>query len=186
MTTRLRSVLGLSATLLAAGPLAAQDLRFGLQGTIALPAGDLGDRALLDNVLGYGFGAHAIVGFPGGHAIVPRADYTYFEKSSPTRRVQTLQLGADYNYFLSRTVNRGAYLGGGLGLDVAKFEVDQPGASDNDTPATVYGAVSAGYMFTTQIGAELRYTRAKHKPELFGAKPELTTPALQVTFVYRF
>lgn len=186
MNTRLRSAFGLTGLLLIAGPLAAQDVQFGLQGTLALPTSDLGDRAYLDKALGYGLGAHAVIGFAGGHAVVPRLDYTYFEKSSPTRKVQLLQLGADYNYFFSGKVNQGAYVGAGLGFGMAKFEMDLPGASDDDTPNTAYGAVSAGYMFTPHMGAELRYIHAKYKPELFGAKPEVTSPTVNASFIYRF
>lgn len=49
-----------------------------------------------------------------------------------------------------------------------------------------YGSVFAGYMFTPQMGAELRYTYTKYKPELFGAKPEITAPTVQGSFIYRF
>jgi len=193
MNTRMRLVFGLAGTLLVAGPLSAgdrplavQDIRFGLQGTVAFPTSDLGDKGLLDKSLGYGLGAHVLVGFSGGHAIVPRLDYAYFEKSAPTRKVQTVQLGADYNYFFSQKVNEGPYIGGGLGLGLAKFEVERPGASDDDTPNTGYGSVFAGYMFTPHMGAELRYTYAKYKPELFGAKPDITAPTVQGSFIYRF
>ena len=186
MNMRLRSVFGLAGLLLVAGPLAAQEVQFGLQGTVALPTGDLGDRTYLDQALGYGFGAHAALGFANGHAVVPRLDYTHFVKSSPTRKVQMLQLGADHTWFPSGKVNQGAYLGAGLGFGLAKFEVDLPGAGADDTPNTAYGAVSAGYMFTPHMGAELRYTHAKYKPERFGAKPEVTSPAVHASFVYRF
>lgn len=186
MNTRLSLAFGLTGLLLAAGPLSAQDVRFGLQGTLSLPTSDLGDKGLLDNALGYGLGAHAVIGFSGGHAIVPRLDYTYYEKSSPTRKVQTLHLGADYNYYFSQKVNQGAYVGAGVGFGLAKFEVDRPGGSDDDTPNNAYGALSVGYMFTSSMGAELRYTFTKYKPELFGAKLDVTSPAINASFIYRF
>lgn len=186
MKTIRRASLGLSALLLTTGALSAQDLRFGLQGTLAQPLSDLGDKGMLDDSLGYGLGAHLVIGFAGGHAIVPRLDYTYFEKSGPTRKVQVLQVGADYNYFLSQQVDRGVYLGAGIGLGMAKFEMNLPTTRDNDTPNAVYGSVSAGYMFTRNLGAELRYVYTKYEPELFGAKPELTSPTVNATFIYRF
>lgn len=102
MNTHMRLVLGLAGTLLVADPLSAgdrplsaQDIRFGLQGSVAFPTSDLGDKGLLDKSLSYGLGAHVLVGLAGGHAIVPRLDYTHFEKSTPTRKVQTVQHGAD-------------------------------------------------------------------------------------------
>lgn len=186
MTSKLSLALCLTGLALASGPLNAQDIKFGLQGTVAFPTSDLGDKGLLDNSLGYGLGAHAVIGFSGGHAVVPRLDYTYFEKSSPTRKVQQLQLGADYNYFFSGKVNQGFYVGAGLGFGMAKFEMNLPGGSDNDTPNSPYGAVSAGCMFTPNMGAEVRYVHAKYEPKLFGAKPEITSPSVNASFVYRF
>jgi len=184
MKSSLRLAFCLTSALLASGSLFAQEIKFGLQGTLAYPMSDLGDQGLLDNALGYGLGAHMVIGFSGGHAVVPRLDYTTFEKNH--RKVQTLHLGADYNYFFSQQVNKGAYLGAGLGFGLAKFEVDRPGMSADDTPNAPYGSVSAGYMFTPNMGAELRYVYTKYKPELFGAKPELTSPTLNATFIYRF
>lgn len=186
MKSPLRLVFCLTGLALVSSPLFAQDLKFGLQGTIAYPTSDLGDKGMLDKSLGYGLGAHMVIGFSGGHAIVPRLDYTYFEKTSPTRKVQTLQLGADYNYYFSKQVNKGCYVGAGAGFGMAKFEMDLPGMSDDDTPNSVYGSVSAGYMFTPNMGAELRYTYAKYEPELFGTKPDITAPTLNATFIYRF
>lgn len=162
--------------------LGAQELHYGLQATLAYPLNDLGKKELLDDSLGYGLGAHMQIAFHGGHAIMPRIDYTYFDKSSPTRKVQMLQVGADYNYFFSRQVNQGLYVGAGAGFGMAKFEV--PG--DDDTPNTAYGAASAGYMFTPHMGAEVRYTWAKYKPELLGSKPEFTSPTVGASFIYRF
>lgn len=166
----------------ASNGLRAQEIKFGLQGTVSLPLSDLGDKGVLDDAPGYGIGAHMQIGFQGGHAIVPRLDYTYFEKSSPTRKVQMLQVGADYNYFFSRQVNKGLYAGVGAGFGMAKFEM----LGDDDTPNTAYASASAGYMFTPHMGAELRYSWAKYKPELLGAKPEFTSPTLGASFIYRF
>ncbi|WP_243382523.1 porin family protein [Geothrix alkalitolerans] len=95
------------------------------------------------------------IGFSGGHAIVPRLDCTSFDWSG--RTVQMLQLGADDHYFFSGKVGQGAYLGAGLGVGMAKFEVDLPGMSDSDTPNAVHGAAAVGYRFTPHLGAELRY-----------------------------
>lgn len=167
-------------------PLAAQDLRFGLQATLASPLGDLGDKAMLDGSLGYGIGAHAMIGFAGGHAIVPRLDYTYFEKSSPTRKAQMFQVGADYNYFISGKVNQGLYVGVGVGFGMTKFEVNTPTWSSEDTPNTAYGAASAGYMFTPNLGAEIRYTYAKYEPEFYNEKPSISSPTVMASFIYRF
>lgn len=186
MASRMKSALGLAGLLLAGGALQAQSTHFGLQGTLAYPTSDLGAKDLLDDSLGYGLGAHLVIGFAGGHAIVPRVDYAYFEKSNPTRKVEVWQVGADYDYFLSGQVNQGAYVGAGLGLGLARFEVNAPGMSDNDTPNTTYGSVSAGYLFTPHLGAEIRYVYAKYKPELFWVKEDITAPTVNASFIYRF
>ncbi len=161
MKLSLRLALCLTGAALASGQINAQDIKFGLQGTIAYPTSDLGDKGLLDNSLGYGLGAHMVIGFPGGHAVIPRLDF-------------------------SKQVNKGCYVGAGAGFSMAKFEMDLPGMNDSDTPNTVYGSVSAGYMFTPNMGAELRYTYAKYEPELFGTKPEIASPVINATFIYRF
>ena len=63
-------------------PLAAQEMTtFGGQITATLPAGPLSSKDWLDGQVGGGVGLHALIGFEGGHAIVPRFDYTYFKKS---------------------------------------------------------------------------------------------------------
>lgn len=179
-------LLAIAGLTLAHGSLQAQDLFFGLQGTVALPTSDLSKEQVLDNAPGYGIGAHMMIGFQGGHAVIPRLDYTYFEKTSPTRKVQMLQIGADYNYFFSGHINNGCYIGGGAGFGMAKFEMRTASLSDEDTPNTGYASASAGYMFTPKMGAELRYVWAKYKPEIFGGKPEITSPTINATFIYRF
>ena len=90
------------------------------------------------------------------------------------RKVQMYQLGADYNYFLSKQVNVGPYVGGGLGIGSTKFELTGDGYHSDDTPTTVYGAASAGSMFTRHIGAELRYTWSRYKPDVTDFTPGAT------------
>jgi len=134
--------LGILGFALAASPLAAQELHYGGQVTATLPVGPLGGNDWLDGQLGGGAGVHMVIGFPGGHAIVPRFDYGYFKKSEDgvDRKVQTFQLGADYNYFFSKTVDVGPYVGGGLGFGATKFELSGNGYSASDTPNAAFMA----------------------------------------------
>jgi len=162
--------------------LQAQELKFGLHASVALPLGDIAKAEFLDDEPGFGVGAHLLIALPAGHAIVPRLDYATFKKSDPTRKVQMLQIGADYNYFISGQANRGFYLGGGAGYGLAKFEDD----SADDTPGNYYLSASAGWMFTPNLGAELRYSWAEYKPEFRGYKPEVASPMVQASFIYRF
>jgi len=181
-------LLGLSLAAMASAPLAAQELSYGGQVTASLPAGPLSSKDWLDGQLGGGAGVHMVIGFKGGHAIVPRFDYTYFKKSQDgwDRKVQLFQVGADYNYFLSGKVNEGPYAGAGIGYGSSKFERNGFGYSANDTPDTAYVAASAGWMFTRNLGAEVRYTWSKYKPELYGQKPDIGSPTLNASCIVRF
>lgn len=195
MRNAYKLLLGTSAVLLMGLPLAAKEISYGGQVTVAMPTGALTGKQWLDGQVGGGAGVHMVVGFDGGHAIVPRFDYTYFKKSSDgvDRKVQTYQLGADYNYFLSKQVNVGPYLGGGLGVSAAKFELDGQGSSASNTPVTPYVAASGGWMFTRNLGAELRYTYAHYKPDVTGfaprgftEKPTVDSGTLNASFIFRF
>ncbi len=186
--------LGIMGLALAGFPLAAQELHYGGQVTAALPVGPISSKDWLDGQLGGGAGVQLVVAFPGGHAIVPRFDYSYFKKSEDgvDRKVQMFQLGADYNYFFSRTVDLGPYVGGGLGFGSTKFELTGDGYSTSDTPNTAFLAASAGWMFTPHLGAELRYNWSKYKPDVVGfaprgytGKPDVDSPTINASFIIR-
>jgi len=186
---------GLVGLSLVAWPLAAQEVvTFGGQATVSLPTGSLTGKDWLDGKVGGGVGLHALLGFGGGHAIVPRFDYTYFKKSEDgvDRKVQMYQLGADYNYFFSKEVNKGAYLLGGLGLGMTKFELSGRGYDSDNTPATAYAAAGAGWMFNPHVGAELRYTYSRYKPDVadfkpfgFTGKPNVDAGTLNASVIFR-
>jgi len=186
---------GLLGLTLAGLPLAAQEVvTYGGQVTASLPCGSLTSKNWLDGQLGGGAGVHALIGFEGGHAIVPRFDYTYFKKREDgvDRQAQMFLLGVDYNYFLSKQVNNGFYVGGGVGVGTTKFELTGMGSSSNDSPTTAYGAASAGYMFNRHIGAELRYTYARYKPDVtdfkprdYTGKPTVDSPTLNASLIIR-
>jgi hypothetical protein len=187
--------LGLSAFALSGMALSAQEINYGGQISAALPAGPLSSKEWQDGQFGGGGGVHMVIGFQGGHAIVPRFDYTYFKKSESgvDRKVQMYQIGADYNYFLSGKVNEGPYLGAGAGFGSAKFELTGYGYAASDTPNTAYGAVAGGWMFTKNMGTELRYTWSRYKPELnnfaprgYMGKQTVDSPTINASFIFRF
>lgn len=187
--------LGLSALVLSGVSLSAQEFSFGGQVSVVLPAGPVSGKDWLDGKPGAGVGAHMLIGFQGGHAVVPRFDYIYFKKSESglDRKVQMFQIGADYNYFLGGRVNEGPYVGAGLGFGSAKFQLTGLGYSSSDTPYSAYGAVEGGWMFTKNLGAELRYTWSRYKPEVtdfaprgYTGKPTIDTPAISASFIFRF
>lgn len=185
-------VLGLA---LAGIPLAAQvTTTYGGQVTVSLPAGPLTSKDWLDGQVGGGAGFHMLIGFEGGHAIVPRFDYTYFKKSEDgvDRKVQMYQVGADYNYYFSKQVNQGPYVGAGLGIGTTKFELTGLGSHSDATPTAAYAAASAGWMFTPHLGAEIRSTWSKYKPNVtdfsprgYSEKPTVDAPTINASLIIR-
>lgn len=171
-----------------ATPTMAQDVHVGGQLTVSKPMGDLGASGNLDGKIGYGFGAHCLVGFQGGHAIVPRLDYTMYKRSTPAGsdfKVNALNFGVDYNYFVGGKANEGIYLGAGLGYGSTKFEVSSGVISINDTPTALTVAASVGMIFHKNMGAELRYTTATYEPKVLGVTYETKSPSLNLSFIAR-
>ncbi len=187
--------LGLSALALSGVSLSAQQYSFGGQVSAAIPTGPLASKDWQDGKLGAGVGLHVVIDLQGGHALVPRLDYSRFKKSESgvDRKVQTYQFGVDYNYFLSGKVNQGPYFGAGIGFAHAKFELTGLGDSSSDTASEAYGALEGGWMFTRNLGAELRYTYSPYKPEMadfaprgYTGKPTVNAPGLSASFIFRF
>ncbi|GLH69724.1 hypothetical protein GETHPA_12570 [Geothrix rubra] len=187
--------LGLSTLALSGVSLSAQQYSFGGQVSAAIPTGPLASKDWQDGKPGAGVGVHMVIDLQGGHALVPRLDYTRFKKSESgvDRKVQTYQFGVDYNYFLSGKVNMGPYLGAGIGFGRAKYELTGFGYSSKDTASDAYGAVEGGWMFTRNLGAELRYTWSPYKPEMadftprgYTGNPTVNAPGLNASFIFRF
>ena len=173
----------------------AQDFKFGGQVTLSKPQGDIGKTDALDGKLGYGLGLHGMLDLKGGHAIVPRLDYTMYKKSDWQGeaglefKVNDLKIGADYNYYISGKASEGFYVLGGLGYSSFKWEASMGPASINETKGALYLAVGAGYMFTQHVGAELRYTHAKYTgvgSSLGVPGEDQTGPAINASFLFRF
>ena len=156
----------------------AQDAKFGIQMTLSKPEGDL--EATMDNKPGIGFGAHVLIDLRHGHAVVPRFDYTRFtrEIDHAHNNISTMSLGADYNYYINARVNEGLYLTGGLAFNNIKAERK----SISETTNTVAFSVGAGYMFTRNIGAELKYNNATYSYD----GTDYSAPSINATFMYRF
>ncbi len=174
----------------------AQDFRAGGQLTLSIPQGDLGDSDALDGKLGYGLGLHGFWGFGGGHAILPRLDYTMYKKTDwqgeagVDFKVNDLKVGADYNFYLSGRAGEGFYFLGGLGYSSLKWEAASGPVSLSETKGTFYLAAGGGFMFTPHVGAELRYTHAKYTgvgSSLPGFSGEdMTGPAISASLLVRF
>lgn len=100
----------------------AQTVDFGVQAQLTLPGGDLKQRTDETPV---GFGAQVRWNLSRGHAVVAKTDYATFNGHrsvygpygyvEETTREALFSLGVDYNYYFSRQVGQGFYVGGGLG-----------------------------------------------------------------------
>lgn len=103
-----------------------QTADFGIQIGGAIPTGDMSKP--VDHALGLTGGLQARVGFSGGHAIVPRVDYAEFSGTVDSIKCKesVLTLGVDYNYYFSRRVGYGLYVGGGLGYLQKKEKYTAP------------------------------------------------------------
>jgi opacity protein-like surface antigen len=143
--------------------------RFGLQGSLSLPQGDLKDA--VDSKMGYGLGAHMTFDLTGGHMLRPRLDATWYPKytvSDPSGSLgvtfSNVALGADYLYFVEGKP-QGLYFTGGLSAVRWKAQTDVTvlGISGSETESTTKLGVAAGlgYQFNKTVGAELRYQTSK-------------------------
>lgn len=148
--------------------LSAQGVQMGGQLTVSSPQGDLAKKEFLDGEIGYGAGLHIFVPIKGGSAIVPRLDYTLYKRTQEVQdvdidyKINTLMVGADYEYFVSGKAGDGFYLSLGLGYSSLKWEISTGAGSINETKGTLYLAGGAGYAFGRNAGLELRYVHAKY------------------------
>jgi hypothetical protein len=106
----------------------AQSADFGIQVGGAIPTGDIAKP--VDHAWGLTGGLQARMGFSGGHAIVPRADYAQFSGTVDGIKCKesVFTLGVDYNYYFSRRIGDGLYVGGGLGYLQKKETYTAPAA----------------------------------------------------------
>jgi hypothetical protein len=133
---------------LMAVPLAAQDVRFGVQGAVSFPTGDLSDVANL----GLQLGAHARWNFHEGHGLMARADWTTYGSKNDVSTT-SLGLGADYTYHFTRS-QEGVYVLAGLSL--LDYNQDFQGYSvDNNALGIDFGV---GYDVDRHLGLQARVT----------------------------
>jgi hypothetical protein len=177
-----RITLAIIAVLTASSAVLAQDFKMGAQLTLSIPNnspyGDLGNKP------GYGFGLHGMIPLKGSHAITPRVDfYTYNNKKDYTitdpflgkytetheEKITALSIGADYQYYFGGNAgSQGFYVLGGVLYSSIKddlsFSVSSATVKAKATLSTsdrILGAAGGGgYLFKTNMGAELRYNLA--------------------------
>jgi hypothetical protein len=145
MNKVLISILVAGTTALA---LAAQEPRFGVQGGLSIPAGDLTDNAYM----GLQVGGHARWNFNHGHGLMARGDVTLYSQNNGVN-VTGLGAGADYTYHLERR-QIGTYVL--AGLSVQNYHSSFSNYSRNDSALGL--DLGLGYDLDRHLGLQARYT----------------------------
>jgi opacity protein-like surface antigen len=147
------------AILAAALSLQAEAPRYGVQGLVNIPLGDL--KEYVDSKPGPGFGVHGTFDLGDGHMLRPRLDYSLFPEASFATIKQTatsLSLGGDYLYFIAGKPE-GLYLTAGVA--VVRWSLQQkdaPGIPDTTSNTTKFGvAAGVGYQWNATVGTEARW-----------------------------
>ena len=167
-------------TILAAGlALQAEAPRYGVQGLVNIPLGDL--KTYVDSKPGPGFGVHGTFDLGDGHMLRPRLDYSVFPEASFASVKQTatsLSLGGDYLYFVAGKPE-GLYLTGGLSAIRWSFET-KVGTFKSTSDTTKFGlAGGVGYQWNATVGTEARFVHSR-------IASDFQANALQVGVTVRF
>lgn len=190
----------LLALLVIATPLAAQDVRFGVQIHANLPSADLKDAA--DSKAGAGGGVHMTFDLGGGSVIRPRIDYVVYPENkafpdysvaasaSGKAKLDNLSAGADYLYFFEGK-DSGFYITGGISWNRWNFDYDYTNKVGNQTLSgsssrtanKVGGAAGVGFNLNRNFGVEARYTASKFENAGGG---QVNAAAVQLAASYRF
>ena len=139
------SLLALASAALLAGATP----RYGVQGALALPEGDLSDTSSA----GIQVGGHALWDFGRGHGIMGRADLTLYSQHHDESNT-SLGVGADYTYHVEGR-RHGFYLLGGLSL----MDYHWSSLDDRSHTDTSLGPdLGVGYDLDRNFGVQARYT----------------------------
>jgi len=159
--------------------LQAEAPRYGVQGLVNIPLGDLKD--FVDSKPGPGVGIHGTFDLSDGHMLRPRVDFSVFPEASFATVKQTatsLSLGGDYLYFIAGKPE-GLYLTAGLAVVRWSFET-KVGTAKTTSDTTKFGlAAGVGYQWNATVGTEGRFVHSSVAP---GFKAD----ALQAGVTIRF
>lgn len=147
---------------------AAQHADFGLQGGLTFPSGDFTSRVGSDPSFSYG--AQGRFQIRNGHALVVRFDLVDYSGSdatfSPAASVKDklFSFGVEYNYYFSRRVGQGFYLGGGLGYIQKREQYTapdgyyfDPGTDPSATNERIFFSFGVGYAFNKHLSTFGRF-----------------------------
>lgn len=159
MKTRPLSFLTVLAA--AAISLQAEAPRYGVQGLVNLPLGDLKDY--VDSSPGPGVGVHGTFDLGDGHMLRPRLDYLVYPEASfasVKRNASSLSLGGDYLYFIAGRPE-GFYVTGGLSIVRWSFGAEDTTASVTSHTTKLGLAAGVGYQWNATLGTEGRFLHSR-------------------------
>lgn len=167
--------------LMAAATLAlkAEAPRYGVQGTVNIPLGDL--KTYVDSKPGPGIGVHGTFDLGDGHVLRPRLDYLVYPEASVAsvkQNASSLSLGGDYLYFIA---GKPEYLYLTAGLSVVRWSFEYKDAvAKASTDTTKLGlAFGVGYQWNATVGTEARWLHSQ-------VASGFTADALQAGVTIRF
>ncbi|MFN7958195.1 MAG: outer membrane beta-barrel protein [Holophagaceae bacterium] len=169
----------LAALAMAVTSLRAEAPRYGVQGLVNVPLGDL--KTYVDSKPGPGIGVHGTFDLGDGHMVRPRLDYSVYPEATfatVKRTASYLSLGGDYLYFIARKPE-GLYLTGGLAVIRWSFE-DKDLSTKVSSHTTKAGlAFGVGYQWNATVGTEARWMHSQ-------VASGFTADAIQAGITIRF
>lgn len=175
-TPSLSTLALLAATALS---LRAEAPRYGVQGLVNIPLGDL--KTYVDSKPGPGIGVHGTFDLGNGHMVRPRLDYSVYPEASFASTKQTasyLSLGGDYLYFIAQKPE-GLYLTGGVAIVRWSFEHKDPISKVSSDTTKAGLAFGVGYQWNATVGTEARWVHSQ-------VASGFTADALQAGITIRF
>lgn len=151
----------LTAILATALSLQAEAPRYGVQGLVNVPMGDLKD--FVDSKPGPGFGIHGTFDLGDGHMLRPRLDYGVYPEASFATVKQTasyLSLGGDYLYFIAGKPE-GLYFTAGVAAMRWSFEHKDALLDVTSNTTKVGLAIGGGYQWNATLGTEARFVHSR-------------------------
>lgn len=145
----------------AALSLGAEAPRYGVQGLVNIPLGDL--KTYVDSKPGPGVGIHGTFDLGDGHMLRPRLDYSVYPEASFAsikRTASNLSLGGDYLYFIAGKPE-GLYLT--AGLSIMRWSLEAKDDTFKTTLVTTkFGlAAGVGYQWNATVGTEARLVHSR-------------------------
>jgi len=159
--------------------LKAESPRYGVQGLVNIPLGDL--KTYLDNNLGIGIGVHGTFDLGNGHMLRPRLDYILYQQASMATVKQNasyLSLGGDYLYFITGKPE-GYYLTAGLSAMRWSFQHQDPTTNLTNDTTKLGVAAGLGYLWDYNIGTEARWLHSS-------VSNHFRADSLQAAVTFRF